>query len=54
MPNNLLFKMNSHTDWDEKKAEEIGNVPMIFLQTVPNVVNMLDHTICKHVSHKPN
>jgi len=25
---------------DEKKAKEIGNVPMVFLLTVPNVANM--------------
>lgn len=28
------------TDLDVKKAKEIGNVPMVFLQTVPNVANM--------------
>jgi hypothetical protein len=36
----ILVKYNKLTDLDEKKAKEIGNVPMVFLLTVPNVANM--------------
>jgi len=36
----ILIKCYKHTGLDEKKAKEIGNAPMVFLQTVPNVANM--------------
>lgn len=50
----FFFFFYKLTDLDERKAEEIGNVPMVFLQKVQDVVNKSNHMICIHVLHKPN